>query len=81
MIDKETILKASTTGDGAALARIHEHLKQYSAGLAKNKKQHLDIEANDVVIKGMDYRMSREQMQTWNMLITEMAKQIQEEEN
>jgi len=72
-MDVETIRKAAA-GDGSALARIHDYLKQFAAD-----RETLELEKTAIITNGMDYQMSRENMQTWEMMISEMAKQIREE--
>jgi len=73
------IIKAAN-GDGAALAKVHKYLKEYSANLKELQKQHLDIEKNSIILKGMDYRMSRKQLEAWGLLIDEMVRNIKSAE-
>lgn len=73
------IIKAAT-GDGAALAKIHCYLKEYSANLTEVQKGHLNIETNSIILKGMDYRMSKKQMAAWGALLEEMVRQIKSQE-
>ncbi len=76
----DEIINKAAYGDGAALAKIHKYLKEYSAKLSPVQKGHLDIEKNSIVLKGMDYRMKKEQMEAWGALIDKMVKQIKSAE-
>lgn len=76
----DNIIIQAAKGDGAALAKVHKYLKEYSANLNKSQKQHLDIEKNSIILKGMDYRMSKKQMEAWGLLIDEMVRNIKSAE-
>ncbi len=73
---KDEIISKAAYGDVVALAKIYEYLKEYSAKLSPVQKGHLDIEKNSIILKGMDYRMKKEQMKAWGKLIDEMIIQI-----
>jgi hypothetical protein len=74
------VINKAASGDGAALAKINKYLKEYSASLSSDQKDHLKIEANSIVLKGMDYRMSKEKMKAWGMLIDVMVREIRSAE-
>lgn len=76
----DNIIIQAAKGDEAALAKVHKYLKEYSANLNEGHKQHLDIEKNSIILKGMDYRMSKKQMETWGILLDEMVRQIKSAE-
>ncbi len=76
----DEIISKAAYGDGAALSKIQEYLKEYSSKLSPVQKGHLDIEKNSIVLKGMDYRMKKEQMEAWGTLIDEMVRQIKSAE-
>ncbi len=76
----DEIINKAASGDGAALAKIHKYLKEYSAKLSPVQKGHLDIEKNSIVLKGMIYRMKKEQMEAWGVLVDEMVRQIKSAE-
>lgn len=72
----DKIISQAASGDGAALAKIHKYLKDYSASLSQVQKGHLNIEKNSIVLKGMDYRMTKDKMEAWGMLLDEMVRHI-----
>ncbi len=76
----DEIIKNAASGDGGALAKIHKYLKEYSAKLSSVQKDHLNIEANSIILRGMNYRMPKVKMEAWGMLINEMVKQIKTSE-
>ena len=76
----DEIISQAASGDGAALAKIHKYLQEYSASLSVIQKGHLDIEKSSIILKGMDYRMSKDKMDAWAMLLDEMVRHIKSAE-
>lgn len=75
----ETI-QAAGFGDEQALDLIYKYLKVYSAQLKQFQKDHLQVEKNSIILKGMHYTMKKDQMEHWGILMDDMIKRIRSEE-
>ncbi len=75
----DDIIYKATAGDCEAIAVIYKFLKEYTAGLSNFQREQLEIEKNNIISKGIQYRMKNEQLEVWRLLIEKLVNQIQSE--
>ncbi len=75
----DDIIYKAAAGDCEAIAMIYKFLKEYTAGLSNLQREQLEIEKNNIISKGMQYRMKNEQLEVWRLLIEKLVNQIQSE--